>query len=151
MKVWRKARYKVDEGEAEGKYTAKELLVAKGYHGPELQAGSVDIAGCVSRRSSRIQLRFLGALRRWGIRSLDIKNAFPQTDGFDREAPPRAPGEWDSTDIRRIRKLREPAFCRDDSPVAFRRPLHKCLADSAKSPSGAGVHFAASSFDPRLR
>ena len=64
-------------------------LVAKGYRGPamwkgDLMDGNVDIAGCVCRRSSRLQLIPLSALKKWKIWSLRIKNASPVADGYDR-------------------------------------------------------------------
>ena len=78
----------------------------KGYQAPDLRMGNVDIAGCVSRRSSHLQLISLGALRKWPLWSLDIKNAFGQADGFDRDVFRRAPCGWNSTDARRAWKLR---------------------------------------------
>ena len=48
--------------EVGGENTVKARLVAKGYQAPDPRYGHVDIAGCVSRRSSRLQLISLGAL-----------------------------------------------------------------------------------------
>ena len=53
-------RWVLTREEADGKKTVKARLVAKGYKGPELRDGNVDIAGCVSRRSSHSQLISLG-------------------------------------------------------------------------------------------
>ena len=70
--------------EADGGKTAKARLVVKGYQNPVLRDRDVDIAGCVSRRSSHLQLLSLGALKEWPLRTLDIENAFPHADGFGR-------------------------------------------------------------------
>ena len=47
-------------------------------------------------------------------------------------------------------KLRAPAYRLNDSPAAFRRSLHKYLANSAESLSSAGLRFAVSSLGPRM-
>ena len=47
----------------DGAKTVKTLLVEKGYQDPDLHTGNVDIAGCVSRKSSHWQLISLGALK----------------------------------------------------------------------------------------
>ena len=62
----------------------KARLVAKGFQDPDLTEGLVDTSGCVSLRSSHLQVASLSALNKWKIWSLDIKNAFLQADGFDR-------------------------------------------------------------------
>ena len=62
----------------------KARLVAKGFQDPDLTEGLVDTSGCVSLRSSHLQVVSLSALNKWKIWSLDIKNAFLQADGFDR-------------------------------------------------------------------
>ena len=108
----------------------KARLVAKGYQDPGIRNGNVDIAGYVSRRSSRLQSLSLGALKRRAIWSLDVKNALLRADGFDRAVYVRAPCKWISKDDRRIRRLRAPAYGLNDAPVAFRRPSHKYLATS---------------------
>ena len=79
--------------EVDGVKTVKARLVAKGFQGPDLRLGSVDIAGCVSRRSSHLQVIPLGALLKWPLWSLVIKDAFFQAAGFDREIFLRAPCE----------------------------------------------------------
>ena len=68
--------------EVESEKTVKARLVAKGYQDPDLRIGSVDIADCVSRRSSHLQVIFREALKKWPLWSLDIKNASLQADGF---------------------------------------------------------------------
>ena len=57
--------------------TVKARFVAKGYQDPDPRNGNVDIAGCVSRRSSHLESISLGALKKWAIYSLDIKNEAP--------------------------------------------------------------------------
>ena len=80
--------------EVDGVKTVKARLAAKGYQDPALREGDVDAVGCVSRRSSHLHLVFPGDLEEWPLRSLDVKNAFPQADGFGREVPfaPHASG-----------------------------------------------------------
>ena len=58
---------------------------AKGFQDPELKAGLVDVSGCVSLRSSHLQVVSLSALQEWKLWSLDIKNAFWRADGFERD------------------------------------------------------------------
>ena len=110
-------RWVLARKEVDGAKTAKARLVAEGYQEPDLREGNVDGAGCVSHRSSHLQLVSLGPLKQSSIRSLDIKNAFLQADGFDREVYLRAPCGWNSKDVRRIWRLRAPAFARNDAPV----------------------------------
>merc|ERR1712131_293647 len=69
----------------EGQLRIKARLVAKGFQDPDLQEGLVDTSGCVSLRSSHLQVISLSALKKWKIWSLDIKNAFLQADGFQRD------------------------------------------------------------------
>ena len=64
---------------ADGKKAAKARLVVKGYQDPDLKAGNMDIAGCVSRRSSYLQVISLAETKKWKIRILDIKNASRQS------------------------------------------------------------------------
>ena len=70
--------------------------MARGYKDPDLKEGAVDTSGRVSLRPSRLQLVPLGALKIRKIRSLDVKNAFLQTDGLGRDVSLRAPAIWDS-------------------------------------------------------
>ena len=67
------------------------------------EAGKV-LAGCVSRRSSHLQLIPLGAMRDSMIWSLGIKHAFLQADACGREVFVRAPRVKNSKGARRIRK-----------------------------------------------
>ena len=60
---------------ADGKKAAKARLMVKGYQGPDLKADNMDVAGCVSRRTSHLQVISLAATKKWKIRRLDIKNA----------------------------------------------------------------------------
>ena len=84
-------RWALSWKEVEGKRAATARLVAEGSQGPDLKGGNVDTAGCVSRRSPRLQPISLGALKKRAIWSLDIKNSYPQADGFDREVCVHAP------------------------------------------------------------
>ena len=72
---------------------AKPDWVARWYQDPDLRLGNVDIAGCVSRRSSHSQVRSLGAPTKWQLCSLDIKNACVHEDGLDRGVFLRDPRE----------------------------------------------------------
>ena len=86
--------------EDDGVKTVKARLVAKGFQNPDLLPGNVDFAGCVSRRSSHLRLIPLGALGKWPLWSVDVKNAFLQAGRFDREVFLGAPREWTSKDTR---------------------------------------------------
>ena len=59
-------------------------IAAKGFQDPDLKEGLVETSGCVSLRSSHLQVVSLSAIRQWRLRSLDGKNAFLQSDGFGR-------------------------------------------------------------------
>ena len=91
VKVGAQSEYLADTGralnrkEVDGLKTGKSQLVARGYQDPDLRTDNVDIAGRVSRRPSHLQLISLGASKQWPLWGLDIKSAFPQEDGFDRE------------------------------------------------------------------
>ena len=74
----------------DGEKTAKARLVARGYRGPDLRLGNVDVFGCLRRRSFHLHLIPMGALKKWPLRSLDVKRAFRQADGFGREVYFRA-------------------------------------------------------------
>ena len=124
--------------------------MAKGDQGPDLRMGNVETAGCVSRRSSRLQLTPRGAWRKWPLWDLGITNAFLQPDGFDRVVYLRALCVWNSKDTRRVSDLRAPAYGLSDAPAAFRRPLRKYLVNSADSLPSVGIRFKVSSFDPRM-
>ena len=130
--------------EVDGEKTIQARLVAKGYQDPDLRMGNVDIAGCVSRGSSHLQLIFLGALTKWPLRNLDIKNACLQADVFGREVYLRAPRGWNSKDARRVWKLRAPAYGLNDAPAVFHRSLRKYSANSVESLSSAGLRFEVS-------
>ena len=123
--------------------------MAKGYQDPDLRTGNVDITGWVSRSSPHLQVISLGALTKWPLWSLDIKNAFPQVGGFDREVYLRAPCGWGSKEARRAWKSRAPAHELNDAPVAPRRSLRKFLVDSAESLASVGLRFKVTQFGPR--
>ena len=144
------ARWVLTRKEVVGASTVKARLVAKGYQDPDLRNGNVDIARCVSRRPSHCRLISLGALRNWPLSTLDIKNACQHADGLDREVCLRAPCDWYSKDDRRVLGLRASTHGLNDTPVAFRRPTHKYLMNSAESPFSASICFEVSSFGSRL-
>ena len=60
-----------------------------------------------------------------GMWSPDIKNAFPQAAGFQREVRLRAPVHWGPGGTNRIRKLHAPAYGLGDAPEAF---FERCAA-----------------------
>ena len=68
-----------------GEKCVKSHLVATGFQDPDLLEGVADTSGRVSFRSSHLQVVALGAITKWELWSLDIKNAFLQEDGFDRD------------------------------------------------------------------
>ena len=78
-----------------GEKCVKARLVAKGFQDPDLKAGLADTSRCVSLRPSHLQGISLSVIRKWKLRSLDVKNASLQSDGFDRDVFPHAPEEWD--------------------------------------------------------
>ena len=57
---------------ADGKKCVKAHLVAKGFQDPDLTGGLADTSGCVTLRSSHLQVVSLSAMRKWDLRSLDI-------------------------------------------------------------------------------
>ena len=107
----------------EGRRTVKARLVARGFQDPDLAAGLVDTSSCVSHRSSHVQVISLSALRKWKLRSLDIKNAFLQADPFPREVYLHAPLEWCPKNPNRVWKLNDTAYVLNDAPVEFRKTL----------------------------
>ena len=79
---------------ADGQASVKARSVAKGYPDRVLQAGDVDTSGCVSLRSSHLQVISLSEIKQWKLRSLDIKNACLPADGFDMDVSLQAPDGW---------------------------------------------------------
>ena len=78
---------------ANGKMFVEARLAATGSQDPDQEGGLVEPSRCVSLRSSHLQAIPLGAIRKWTLRNLDIKNAFLEADGFDRHAFLRSPEE----------------------------------------------------------
>ena len=70
---------------AEGKKCVKARIAAKGFQDPDLKDGLAETSGCVSLRSSRLQVISPSAIRNGKLWGLDIKNAFLQADGFERD------------------------------------------------------------------
>ena len=60
----------------DGKKRVKARHVAKGSQDPDPGDGLVDSSGCVSSRSSHLQLVPLSAMRKWKLWGLDIEDAF---------------------------------------------------------------------------
>ena len=104
-----------------GKKCVRARLVAESFQDPELKEGLVDTSGCVSLRSSHLREVSLSAIQRRKLRGRDIKNAFLQAGGLDRDVFLHAPMEWDSTCTMRVWKLKAPAYGLNDAPVAFYR------------------------------
>ena len=85
----------------------------------------VGMPGRVSIRSSYPQVLCLGALGKWAIWILDIKNACVQAGGFRRDVLLRAQPNWDPNGARRIRKLQAPAYGLADRLAASRKSLQR--------------------------
>ena len=60
----------------DGKKREKARLVAKGCQDSDLGEGAADSFGCVGHQPSHLLAIPLGAIKKWEIGSLDIKNAF---------------------------------------------------------------------------
>ena len=136
--------------EDDGEKTVKARLAAKGFRDPDLRIENADTAGCVSRGSSHFRVTSLGALGKWPLWSLDIKNAFLRADGFAREVYLRAPCGRNSKGARRKRKLRAPAYGLNDTPAASLRASGKYLVTSTESPPSVGLRCEVSPFSPRM-
>ena len=117
------ARWVMTRKEVDGVKTAKVRLVAKGYQDLDLRNSDAEIAGCVSRRSSHLQLISLGALKTWSIWSVDFKNPFLQEDGFGREVFLRTPRERNSKNDRRVWRMRALAYGHYGVPVSSHQSL----------------------------
>ena len=79
----------------DGRRRVEARFVPKDYEDPALQERTVDTSGCVSLGSSHLQVTSLRAVKKWKLRSLDVKNAFLQADGFTRNVCLQAPNEWE--------------------------------------------------------
>ena len=112
---------------------------SKGYQGPDLKEGVPDASGCVSLRSSHLQVISLCAIEKWEIWSLDTKAAFWQADRFYRDVFRRAPMEWSPLSGLRTWKLRAPTNGLNAAPVASYRSLEKHLLDSVDSMEEVGL------------
>ena len=128
----------------------KARFAAKGCREPDLRGSPVETSGRARLRASRPQVISRGALKRWNIWSLNIKNALSQADGFGREVFVRAPLGWGPKTAYRIRKLRAPASGLKKASAAFQRTLGRYLLNSGASLSRAGLKFQVSSPEPRL-
>ena len=90
---------------SEGKKTVEARLVARGLQDPDLAEGLADASSCVSTRSFHLQVISLGALEKWKLWSLDIKNAFLQADPFHRKVYLHATSEWRPKNPNRVWNL----------------------------------------------
>ena len=93
----------------------------------------MDTSGRVSLRSSHLQVITLSDLKKWKLRSLDIKNALLRADTLQRNVFLQAPPEWEPSDPRRFWKLNAPAYGLNDAPDAFRRTSQKYLLNNGRS------------------
>ena len=132
----------------DGEKAVKACPVATGYQDPGLRGGKVDAPGRDSFRSSRLQVISLGAVGKWEIWSLDIKNAFLQADGFCREAFLCAPANRDPKGAHRMRQMQAPAYGVDDAPAALRKTLKRYLLRPENLLACVGFKFQVSSVDP---
>ena len=135
---------------ADGQKSVKARLAAKGYQDPDLQAGPVDTSGCVSLRSSHLQAISPCGIEKWISQNLDIKNAFLQADGFERDVFIQAPVDWGSMRSDRIWKLNAPAYGLIGALVAFHRSLKRRILNSGASMKRMDLRLQVSTLDPRL-
>ena len=124
--------------------------MAKGFQDPDLKEGLVEASGCVSLRSSHLQVISLSAIRKWRLRSRDIKSAFSQADGFERDVFLHAPLEWAPPCEKRARKLKEPAYGLNDAPAAFHCSLKRHISNSDLPVQSVGLRCQVSTLDPCL-
>ena len=125
----------------DGKQERRTCLVAKGHQDPCVKDGSVDALWCASLGSSHVWAISVGALKKWGIWSLDFKNAFLKADGFGRGVFPRSPAGRDPGSTRRVCKLRKPAYSLNDAPAAFQSALQRYFLNSGDSLARAAFNF----------
>ena len=133
---------------AERKKCVKARLVAKGFQDPDSKNGLVETSGCVSLRSSHLQVIPLSATRNWKLWSLGIKNALSQAHGFERDVSLHAPLEWGPPCLKRAWEIKAPAYELNDAPAAFRRSLKRHILNSDLSVKNVGLRREASAFDP---
>ena len=87
---------------AEGKEDVKAPCVAHGYQDPDLENGMAEAPGCLSLRSSHLQVVSLVALRKETFWTLGIKNAALRWDGSIRDISLRAHAQKDPNGARLI-------------------------------------------------
>ena len=110
----------------------------------------MDTSGCVSLRAPHLKAISLSAIEKWELWSLDIKIAFLQADGFDRDAYLFAPDGWEPSRRERVWELKAPAYGLNDAPVASRRFQKRHLLNSVAPMKSAGLRCQASTIDPYL-
>ena len=99
-------------------------------------------------RSSHLQVISLRAIRKWKLRSIDIKNAFLQADGFERDVFSHAPKEWGPPCKQRAWRLKASAYGLNDAAAAFHCSLKRHILNSDLSVENVGLRCQASAFDP---
>ena len=104
----------------------KKRWAVGGIQGPDLQGALVATAGCVSLRTTG------GIINKWDLCSVDIKNALPQSDNFERKG----------------RGRRAPAHSLNDAPADFYSALHAYLLDGDATLKCTGPRFRVPSSDP---
>ena len=128
----------------EGRKTVKTRLVARGFQDPDLADGSVDTSSCTSMRSPHLRVILLGALKKWILWILDIKNASFQADPFHREVYLHAPLERRPLSPNRVWELNAPAYVLNGAPVAFHRSLKRYLLQHEVSLKMIGLRVTVS-------
>ena len=86
----------------DGRTHVKARPVAKDYQDPVSKEGQEESPCCASLRSSHLQILLLGALKKWELCTVDVRNAFSQPDDFTREGYLRATTEWNARGSKRI-------------------------------------------------
>ena len=122
----------------------------KRFQDPDLKDGLVETSGCVSLRSSHLQVISLSALQQRTLRSLDIKNAFLQADGFERDAFLHAPTEWGPPCTNKAWKPKAPTYGLNDAAVACDRSLKRYSLNADLSVKNVRLRCQASTFGPCL-
>ena len=102
-----------------GRTSVKVRLAAKGPQDPDLMGSLAETAGCAGLRLSHLQVTSPGASAKWRPRSVGIRNAPLQADTAQRDVLLRAPLERNPLKRNRARKLKAPAYGKNDAPADF--------------------------------
>ena len=120
--------------------SVKGRSVVEGSQDKDLQEGLVETAGCVSFRSSHLQLL---SLRQANL-GLGKKNACLQSDSSRRDVSLHAPPEWGPQCSMRTRKPRVAALGLNDAQAAFYNTLRRYLSDTDQSNEEVGLAVSVS-------